>query len=272
MLPCPGLVVLWTGARPRLATHRIDGELVLGRALIPDDRELAPRAATLEPGKRDRIDIYPEPRIVIGGHEVMSSVSFDSAAMPVFLVVGSSAIALVSDVRPFEGVTLEREGEIAIAGSLRPIVRALDSAANAEEHVSLRGPRRVVDALALRYAARLGTHARFRPGGDQHLDHFLSMRKSVRTIILELSRPLFDRDVEAITHLLETDLRFAIVQYDDLFGGWLPDALAADPLEIPELRFDELPHELGDDFDALQVAAVLEEVRRKGEGSIPRPS
>lgn len=61
----------------------------------------------------------------------------------------------------------------------------------------------------------------------------------MRTVILELSRPLLDYDVRSIGILLETDLRFVVVRADDHYLQWLPSVLAERTIEVPGPGCDE---------------------------------
>ncbi len=281
----PGIVVVWSDGRPRLAAHRIpDGGLALGRTLIPDDPDLAvqavidlgPTASAMGAGLGRQLIVRPQgdALVELGGKRLTEVKHLSGANLPGFLAVGRSVIALVDDVQPFENLTVVRDGTLVIGSGLASIIHEIDHATNAEEHVSLKGPDRIVHVLARRYADKLGAHAWFRPSGDQHLDHFLATRNPVRTIVLELTRPLFELDITAITNLLETDLRFVVVRRDDHFVKWLPAALLGQTLEIPRPSFDELAVEIfeqaavvkpGAKLGASVVAALLDQAERIDE-------
>ncbi len=234
-LPCPGVVVVWRGG-PSHTTHRVPDqgiEIEDSRFEIVDSRL-----------GRTHLEMTPRTRVWWHGRALAGRQALSRTA--VLRTGDDTVMVVVDDVRPFEGVTPVRAGKLVIAGSLGPILRVLDEAANAEENVSIKGPVVVAHELARHYAGKLGTHAWFRPGGDQHLDHFLSTRRSVRTVVIELVRPLLEADVAALDTLLETDLRFVIVRTNNHFLEWLPPALSRDTLEIPALRFDELPTTIAD--------------------------
>lgn len=280
----PGAVVVWTDGRPRLTPHRIpDRGLVIGRGLITDDLALRASHALVELAPKPRSDfaetwdlapelglaISPEPDagIELDGEPLTEPSALD---LPSFLAVGRSVIALVPDLTELDNLAITRHGNLVIGSALGPVVKQVEDAANAEEHLSLRGPDDLVRALAQRYADKLGTHAWFRPGGDQHLDHFLSTRGRVRTVILELSRVLFDHDVRAISTLLETDLRFVVVRSDDHYLQWLPPALAERTLEVPRYACDERVVVIAERagprrLHAATVAALLDQAERLPE-------
>lgn len=265
-----GVVVVWCGG-PRLVAHRLpDDGLIVGRDLIADDPQLQLNHALVEP-VRNRIDVSArDGRIELNGRPLTTTKSLEGASFPAFLAAGRSVLALVDDVRPFENLTPVRDGAFVIGSALGPAVRAVDSAANAEDHVSLKGPDAIVRVLARRYADKLGAHAWFRPSGDQHLDHFLSTRPAVRTVVIDLSRPMFDRDIQAIHTLLETDLRFVIVRRDDHYLEWLPPALAADTIDVPRYACDErvlvIAERAGSlTLNAAVVAALLDQAERLTE-------
>ncbi len=258
MLVAPGVVVIWSGGRPRIATRRIEGALSIDRDLV-DDPELLPDHAAVEV-VRGNLEISARAgAIEVNGRTIAGARTFDGSSPPLFVAAGSSVIAVVGDVTQYEDVTIDDTG--AITGStLAAALRAVDDAANAEDHLSLRGPDEVTRQLAIRYADKLGAHAWFRPSGDQHLDHFLSTRRNVRTVIIELSRPLFEHDVRAITTLLETDMRFVVVRRDDQYVGWLPQPLAETTLDVRpgfEERAVSIFQAAAHHLDARLVAGLL---------------
>lgn len=266
------MVVVWTRGRPRRVVHRaVDDRVEIGRQLIPDDPALATVSAVVRiehsfTGYRVDLSPHPDELVELGGTVLTTAVSLPEPMLPRFLAVGSSVLAIVGDVEPFESNEP--------TSSIAPILQAVEQAANAEVHLSLKGEHATVARLARHYADKLGAHAWFRPGGDQHLDHFLSTRPPVRTIVLELSRPLLDHDLRAIENLLETDLRFVIVRRDDHYLEWLPPALAAETIEVPESRFDERVTAIADAvtlrhgdarLSASAVAALLEHAMRSDD-------
>ena len=250
----PGAVVVWTDGRPRLTTHRIPEQgMIIDRTLIGNDPDLRSAHAHVELAARPNppgsfraawtmdqeigVRAWPHGDAVVelDGRRLTAPSDLE---LPAYLATGSSVIALVPDLGEFEH-PIAREGSVVIGSALHPVVKQIDDAANAEDHLSLKGPDEITRALAERYGNKLGAHVWFRPGGDQHLDHFLSTRGPVRTVILELSRVLFEHDVRAIGMLLETDLRFVVVRPDDHYLQWLPPALAERTIEVPRYACDE---------------------------------
>jgi hypothetical protein len=251
-LPVPGVVVVWRDGEPCHDVRRLVDEVIE----IDGVRIEAFR------GRGSYLEITQRGHARKVTHE------------PALLRFGDSVACVVGDVRPFENVNVTWIGKLVVAGSLGPTLRALEAAANAEEHISIKGAPIVANALARHYADKLGAHVWFRPSGDQHLDHFLSTRAPARTIVLELTRPLFDHDITMIRQLLETDLRFAVVRPNDHYLAWLPPELAHDTLELPALRFDELPmtivervaaHASGAKIRAEAIEHLLDRAARHGE-------
>lgn len=173
------------------------------------------------------------------------------------IVAGRSVFMLVDNIDAFERREIRRDPDLIVGGSTARVIDAVDAAAHAEDHVLILGPEHIAHPLARRYIAKVGPHAWFRPGGDQHLDHFLSTRSRVRSVVIDLSRVPPEHDLRSLVNLLETDLRFVITYPDGGPPTYLPDVLRAAAVTVPRWRSDETVIEIADAAAARHPHGIL---------------
>jgi hypothetical protein len=83
------------------------------------------------------------------------------------------------------------------------------------------------------------------------LEKLISAKRSLRTLVLELgTHRLAERDVATIAELMETDVRFVTRVKADIDLAGLPAGIAprlsSRVVELPTMRYDELPTTLHD--------------------------
>lgn len=246
----PGVVAVWSGSAPVFAAFRIPREgLVLGRNLVPGaDARISTRHAMVTL-KRDGIfvaDLGSRNGTFVAGHTVTGELRPD--LLPAVVRTGRSLFVVVADVRPYEHLAITHRGELVVAATLEPTLRALEAAVLAEQHVVFVGTRSVGRQLAKLYAVqRAGATATYAASAiDSSLARAITLAPlPLRTIILDgLPRDL-DRDTLATW--LARDVRFATAVLDQSELIHLPAQLVARTILVPWPRFDELPTTL---FDA----------------------
>ena len=137
----PGLVLVFSGAQPQLAARAVRSEpLLLGRddvlGLTLDDSCLSRRHAQVSyDGSRFRIrDLDSRNGTFVDGHRLRGELESASA----LLRVGDTLLLLCADIRPFEHATIAREDGVIVGPTLRPVWKAIASAAQSGDclHVS----------------------------------------------------------------------------------------------------------------------------------------
>jgi hypothetical protein len=255
----PGIVVVWSGDKPRYDTIAIPREgVVLGRERVdPGDIEISREHARLSIDARSFVITDLGGRngtLVDGEHLVREAVEL---ALPAVVRLGRTICVAVADIRPYEGVTPARRGKAVVGGTLADACRRLDAAALAEDHVALLGQLCLGRELAHSYADRVGgdrIDAELDVIVQRSLDRSIDLAtgvagpgraRSPRTMILTLYRPLTLPDQPELEQWLETDVRIvSVARCTDAFK-YMPEQLVArlfpHVIELPQLRFDELP-------------------------------
>lgn len=247
-----GVVVVWSGERPRYEAIPIDGTLIIGRErLDPDDIEISRAHVQLtNRGMHlDVTDLGGRNGTLVNGQPVRRQTI--AVTSPAIIRIGRTICIAVADIAPYQDLTLTRRGTIAIGGTLAESCRRVDTVALVEEHLALLGTLAVGGALAQGYADRIG--------GDRleaHLDPMttLTLERSIdgidtacspRTLIVVLHRPITEADRVELEQWLETDIRLVTVARCSDSYKYLSKELRArlmpHVVEIPALRYDELP-------------------------------
>jgi len=261
-LPFAGVVVVWSGSRPMLETHRIPAEgLVFGRQHAdPSDERIsrAHVAFTIQDSRivvtdqNSRNGTFVNGRPLVDNSETIEATVVD----PAIVRTGRTVSVLVADLRPYEHVPISRRGGLVVAGSLDRVCRAIDIAAVEEEHVLILGARSIGRSLALDYAIKLGGKYVVIDTSQAGVSvtAALEAASSPRTIILLAFRDFEPAEGAAIASWLETDVRFVtIANWDGVLRQLpegVPERLSARQITIPMCRFDELPTTLADMLDA----------------------
>ncbi|MFT3695986.1 MAG: FHA domain-containing protein [Kofleriaceae bacterium] len=255
----PGVVVVWSGTRPRLDTHRIspDRGLVLGRELVEptDDSRISRSHArvTITNGGVEIEDLGSRNGTVLDGIELVQPAHRNQAAL---VRAGRTLIVVVSDVRNYEHIPISRRGSLVVGATLDATCRSLDQGAIDGDNVVLLGSRHVGIQLARSYAAAFGGEAAVWEAWRGTLEASLAAVSRPRTLIFDLGdATLQPRDVTMLRELQETDLRIVTVAATrDRLAQLPPDItsrLAMRTLELPAPRIDEMPTQLHDLFTAL---------------------
>src|SRR5687767_12007673 len=141
MLPFAGIVVVWSGNEPRLDTFRIPAEgLLVGRSLaaLSDERISGQHAWIRHDGEGLQItDAGSRNGTYVEGRAVPSDGI--RPLLPAIVRMGRTVAVVVQDIRPYENVPISKRGDLVVAGSLDRIVRGIDLAAIAEDHVTIIG-------------------------------------------------------------------------------------------------------------------------------------
>jgi transcriptional regulator of acetoin/glycerol metabolism len=154
-LPCPGLVVIFSGGRPQCQHRRLDGlPVVLGRFpaddvfVVEDDRISRRHTRITAKGSGVRVtDLESRNGTFVDGVRVTDEVY---ARLPRILRLGQSLVLFVADVRPYEGggVTL-LPGEV-VGPVLRKARQAVARGAESGDSLLLTGPSGAGKELAAR--------------------------------------------------------------------------------------------------------------------------
>ena len=149
--PVPGVVVVWSGAGPRLDALRIpSGGLVLGReslAVVDDDRLSRQHVRVQVSGGQVRVaDLGSRNGTHVGGQLIAGEVV---AAPPLVVRAGRTVALIVPDVQPYEGATLPEVGPI-IGPTLRTAWAAIARAAQAGRALLVTGESGTGKELAAR--------------------------------------------------------------------------------------------------------------------------
>ena len=138
----PGLVLVFSGAQPQLAARAVGTEpLLLGRddvlGLTLDDSCLSRRHAQVSfDGSRFRIrDLDSRNGTFVDGHRLRGELESARA----LLRVGDTLLLLCDDIRPFEHATIARDDGVIVGPTLRPIWRAITSAAESGDCLHIAG-------------------------------------------------------------------------------------------------------------------------------------
>lgn len=265
-----GVVVVWSGERPRYEAIPIHGELILGRErLDPDDIEISRTHVQLaQRGSGLRVtDLGGRNGTLVNGHHVREE-TIVVPTWPAIIRVGRTICIAVADIAPYRDLTLIHRNTIAIGGTLAECCRRVDAAALAEEHLALLGTLAVGRALAQGYADRIGgarLEAHLDPMTTLPLERSIDRSCSPRTMIIVLDRPITDPDRVELEQWLETDVRIVTVARCSDSYKYLSKELRARVMphvvEIPALRYDELPativHVIAQRAPTLRIHASL---------------
>lgn len=245
-----GVVVVWSGERPRYEAIPIHRELVLGRErLDPDDIEISRAHVRLtDRGSHfDVTDLGGRNGTLVNG-QLLQGNALAVRSWPAILRIGRTICIAVADIAPYQDRTLTRRGTIALGGTLADACQRVDTVALAEEHLALLGTLAVGRALAQGYADRIGgdrLEAHLDPMTTLPLERTLDKSRSPRTMIVVLDRPITDPDRVELEQWLETDIRLVTVARCSDSYKYLSKELQArvmpHVIEIPALRYDELP-------------------------------
>ncbi len=177
--------------------------------------------------------------------------------LPAVVRIGHTICIAVSDVRDYHGVTPARRGKAVVAGSLAASCRMLDDAALAEDHIGLLGSLALGRELAHSYADRVGGErivCELDVMTGLPLERTIDRARSPRTMIIVLDRPLTLPDQPELLQWLETDIRIvSVARCTDSFKYMEKELIARlvpRAIELPQLRFDELPQTI-----AIAIAA-----------------
>jgi pSer/pThr/pTyr-binding forkhead associated (FHA) protein len=266
-LPFAGIVVVWSGDRPRHDVYRIGERFVLGRDIVDRSDDRISRQHTAFSVVDSRIQIADcNSRNGTYLERQLLHVDGLRPGLPAIVRSGHTITIAIADVRPYEHVPITRRGSLVVAGSLDKQVRAVDLAAVAEDNVMIFGALSIGRALAVGYATKLGgTHLLIDTATTQ-IARALDRAAPMRTIIVIVTGPIGAADWQALAPWLETDVRFAFVMRHETQAIGMPTALAqrlaGTIVSIPRFRFDELPTTLHEMFRArfaeghLHVSAV----------------
>jgi hypothetical protein len=254
------VLLVWCVDRAREETFRIPPEgLVLGRGMFDgaDDRIGREHLRlAVDKGRLVATDLGSRNGSYVNGHALVARKV--ASQFPVIARTGRTVWVAVDDVRPYEGVALERRGRLVIRGTLGPLLRDVQVAARDERSIALLGPLTVGRELARCYSEHcLGDYARLAPRAGK-LGEALADRNA-RTIAIELSDLLRDRDVELLRRWLADGRRIvALTREAKWVTGLPPDVIAKLPfLDIPSPRLDELPATLHDILAELAPGASI---------------
>lgn len=261
MPPCPGVLLVWSANRPREETFRIPpAGLVLGRGLFDghDDR-ISREHLRLAIEDKQRVvatDLGSRNGSYVNGHAIVERKV--ASRFPAIVRTGRTVWVAVDDVRPYEGVAIERRGRLVVRGTLAPTLRDVHAAGRDERSIALVGSLTVGRELARCYHERcLGDFVRLAspPGG---LANALAGR-GARTIAIELARLLGAADVETLRGWLADERRIIALTSDPRWITGLPADVAErlPAISIPQPRLDELPATLAEIVDDLAPGAVV---------------
>lgn len=269
-LPFAGIVVVWSGDKPRHDVYRIGERFVLGRDIVDatDDRISRQHTAfTIVDSQLRVADCNSRNGTYLEHHAV--TVLGATPPLPAIIRSGRTLSIALADCRGYEHVPISRRGSLVVAGSLAKQVRAVDAAALAEENVMIFGTASVGRELGLGYAKKLGgscvvleTHA------VGSIAKALEANAPMRTVIVVVTSQLGEEHWAAFAPWFETDVRFVFVMRHETQPLGMPTALAmklaGTVISIPRLRFDELPTTLLDILrarvpDAQLHASAVEE-------------
>lgn len=244
-----GVVVVWSGERPRYEAMPIHGALVLGRdRLDPDDIEIS-RAHVQLTNRGTHLEVTDlggrNGTLVNGQHLRGATIAVD---WPAIIRAGRTICIAVADISRYQDLALTRRGTIAIGGTLAESCRRVDTVALSEQHLALLGTLAVGRALAQGYADRIGgdrLEAHLDPMTTLPLERSIDHARSPRTMILVLDRPITAPDRVELEQWLETDIRLVTVARCSDSYKYLSKELRARLMphivELPALRYDELP-------------------------------
>lgn len=155
----PGLLLLYTGARPMLQPVQLgdDGAIELGRALLVDDERVSRRHARVaRRGERWSIsDLESRNGTFLEGARVRGEVTSDAARV---LRVGGSLFTFVEDLSRFEAGVASR-GTALVGPRLRAAYAAIERAAMFGDTLFIRGESGSGKELAARVFHELGGRA-----------------------------------------------------------------------------------------------------------------
>lgn len=254
-LPYAGLVVVWSGNRPRHDVYRIGERFVLGRDIVDasDDRISRQHTAFGIVESRVRIvDCSSRNGTFVERQPIPGPGIYPG--LPAIVRSGRTIAVVLADVRPYEHVSRSRRGKVIVAGSLARQVHAVDHAALAEENVLIFGAASIGRELAAGYAAKLGGTSIVIDTNETTIASVLDRAAAMKTIIVIGGGVIGDADWKALAPWLETDVRFAFVLRHETQAIGMPKdlarVLAGTVVSIPRLRFDELPTTLHEIFHA----------------------
>jgi FHA domain len=254
-LPFAGIVVVWSGDKPRHDVYRIGERFVLGRDIVDRSDDRISRQHTAFSVLDSRIHVA-DCNSRNGTYLERSPLDLAGLqpGLPAIVRSGRTLTVAIADVRPYEHVPISRRGSVVVAGSLDKQVRAVDLAALAEENVMLFGALSIGRELAVGYATKLaGTHVVI-DTATITIARALDGVAAMRTIIVIVTGPIAAADWQALAPWLETDVRFVFVMRHETQAIGMPtelaQRLAGTIISIPRLRFDELPTTLYETFRA----------------------
>jgi pSer/pThr/pTyr-binding forkhead associated (FHA) protein len=244
----PGVLVLWSGGAPRRDVLRIpEAGLELGRDHAhPSDERISRRHLKLRIDDRwlIAIDLRSRNGSYVRGRALPPEGI--KTWLPAVFRIGRTTGIVVSDIRPYEELSLFDEG---VGPVLERARQQVDEAARAEENVTIQGPAGLAMELARRYADLVGGStlvfdAHARPTLD---DVLVGTRP--RTVILGLAEhALSFADMPTIRTWLETDVRFVTVMTPNTLPLSMlePEAVASLRRRVVEVwpRFEVLPTKL----------------------------
>lgn len=252
-----GVLLVWSAERPHTTATKLTATgLVLGRPLLESfgashDERISRQHCRLLPDRRHVIveDLASRNGTYANGQALVHR---PVALTPPFVVrTGHSVWVVVADIRPYREIALARRGRLVVGATIAPVCREVDKAARAKRNLLLVGPRTVGRELAGSYAATIGAPVlRFDPElAPEPLERVLA-RHATGTVILELDRTLPRRDMPAIAAWVSGSRQrhLAIVtRLERWLAGWTElETFEARRLELPSLRFDELPTTVAD--------------------------
>lgn len=262
----PGAIAVWSGTQPRFETYRIpphaDG-LVLGREIADPSDDRISRAHVRLTIEDDRVwigDLNSRNGTFVEGDTLRERRTLTE---PTVVRAGRSVFVVMPEIRPYEHVPISRRGSLVVGGTLDAACRVVDTAAVEAENLAIVGPRSVGLELARSYAKALGgEYAVFDTAVPVSAENVISAAPKLRTLLLELGRrALLREDALAICELLETDVRFVTRVQAEIDLANLPPSIASRltsrVLELPKVRYDELPTTLHDIVCELAPSATI---------------
>ncbi len=251
------MLLVWCADRPRAETFRIPPEgLVLGRGLFDGNDDRISREhlrLAIDKGRLVATDLGSRNGSYVNGHALEDRKV--ASQFPAIVRTGRTVWVAVDDVRPYEGVAIERRGRLVVRGTLAPVLRDVEVAARDDRSIALLGPLTVGRELARCYSKH-GDYVRVVPLAGKLTG---ALAGDARTIAIELSDLLHDRDVEQLRRWFADGRRIvALTREARWVTGLPPDVIAKLPfVDIPSPRLDELPTTLADIIAELAPGGVV---------------
>lgn len=204
----PGVLVVWSGATPCVATFRIpEGGLILGRELLEattDDRISRQHARVAWRDRRFVVtDLGSRNGTYAGGHPLVDREV--TVTPPSVVRTGRTVVVLLEDIRRFEGGTIQTQHDAIVGASTAPLWRQMEAAARANINLVILGESGSGKGRMARGYARIRNRpeAVFNPT-IQAVPLERVAGPMIETLILEQVGKLGAANTAALVRLLET--------------------------------------------------------------------